>query len=154
MATQAKQFSSVVQCPSVYSCKKNMVKRLIPLIFAFIVAASNGGWGQAAYAGTQACASPTMACCAGKTNSCCETKAAAGSEQAASCGCSGQPEPQALGYSVTKLTPELLKVVVVALISLIGLAFATATCSRKYCEIDRWRPPKIPLFLFYRVLKI
>ncbi|HEY9684302.1 MAG TPA: hypothetical protein V6C86_22170 [Oculatellaceae cyanobacterium] len=131
-----------------------MVKRLICLIFAFIVAASCGGWGQAAQAGTQTCASPTLACCAGKTHSCCETKATSGNEQAASCGCSGQPEPQALGYSVFKHTPELLKVVVSALISLIGLAFTAATCSRRYFEIDRWRPPKIPLFLFYRVLKI
>ncbi|WP_217697633.1 hypothetical protein, partial [Klebsiella aerogenes] len=126
-----------------------MVKQLISLIFAFVVAAGGSGWGQAVHANTLACASPTMACCVDKKHSCCETKAESGKEKSISCGCSGQPEPQALGYSLFKLAPELLKVVVTALISFFGLAFAAASCARKYIEIDCWRPPKIRIYVFY-----
>ncbi len=94
------------------------------------------------------------ACCNGE-NACCKNIKNGSSSLVTSCTCAQNSQPlAALANLSLRLSSEEFSKIVVAIASLFFACLAKKLCMTDAAAAVQWRPPKIELYLFYRVLRI
>lgn len=92
------------------------------------------------------------ACCGGES-ACCKAPISQNLTGLSNCSCSESPQSSVVSSASLKFAFEqLLKAVVI--VAAIFFAYLAVKVSIVATSSDRWRPPKIDLYIFYRSIKI